>query len=127
MHRTRLTERKIARRLELVETLIYRRRQPVPPFRFHPGDDPLVVPNVDNGDWPVMEPGACWGELGQDFTMRTTFTVPTDDCIAVMHGGQILQYDTPLNVYDKPADLFVDGPMVLTGLTLWRRREKAGQ
>ena len=74
-----------------------------------------------------MEPGACWGELGQDFTMRTTFTVPTDDCIAVMHGGQILQYDTPLNVYDKPADLFVDGPMVLTGLTLWRRREKAGQ
>jgi len=72
LHRIRLTERKIAHRLELVETLVYRRRQPLPPLRFHPGDDPLVAPNVDNGDWPVIEPGACWGELGQDFTMRTT-------------------------------------------------------
>ena len=31
------------------------------------------------------------------------------DRIAVMQGGQILQYDTPLNVYDKPADLFIGG------------------
>jgi multiple sugar transport system ATP-binding protein len=31
------------------------------------------------------------------------------DRIAVMHGGQILQYDTPLNVYDKPANLFIGG------------------
>jgi multiple sugar transport system ATP-binding protein len=31
------------------------------------------------------------------------------DRIAVMRGGQILQYDTPLNVYDKPADLFIGG------------------
>jgi len=31
------------------------------------------------------------------------------DRIAVMEGGQILQYDTPLNVYDKPANLFIGG------------------
>ncbi len=31
------------------------------------------------------------------------------DRIAVMRDGQILQYDTPLNVYDKPADLFIGG------------------
>ena len=31
------------------------------------------------------------------------------DRIAVMQGGQILQYDTPLNVYDKPANLFIGG------------------
>lgn len=86
MHRIRLTEPKIARRLELVRTLIYWRRQPLPPFRFHAGDEPLIVPDVDDGDgstelaevWPVIEPGACWGELGQDFTLRTTFTVPSD-------------------------------------------------
>ena len=31
------------------------------------------------------------------------------DRIAVMRDGQILQYDTPLTVYDKPADLFIGG------------------
>ena len=31
------------------------------------------------------------------------------DRIAVMHNGQILQYDTPLNVYDNPANLFIGG------------------
>ena len=31
------------------------------------------------------------------------------DRIAVMRDGQILQYDTPLNVYDRPADLFIGG------------------
>ncbi len=31
------------------------------------------------------------------------------DRIAVMRDGQILQYDTPLNVYDKPANLFIGG------------------
>ena len=31
------------------------------------------------------------------------------DRIAVMRSGQILQYDTPLNVYDKPANLFIGG------------------
>jgi len=78
MHRIRLTEPKIARRLALVETLVYRRHQPLPPFRFHAGDEPLVAPDVDDGDWPVIEPGSCWGELSQDFTLRTTFAVPGD-------------------------------------------------
>ena len=60
MHRIRLTEPKIARCLELVETLVYRRRQPLPPFRFHPGDAPLVAPDVDGIAWPVIGPGDCW-------------------------------------------------------------------
>ena len=78
MHHIRLTERKITHRLELIETLIYRRRQPLPPFRFHAGDDPLVAPDVNDGDWPVIEPGDCWGEPDQNFTLRTTFTAPAD-------------------------------------------------
>lgn len=78
MHRILLTELKIARRLELVETLVYRRRQPLPPFRFHAGDEPRVAPDVDDGDWPVIEPGACWSELRQNYTLRTTLTVPAD-------------------------------------------------
>ena len=78
MHRIRFTEDKIARRLESVETLVYRRRLPLPPFRFHAGDEPLVAPDVDDGGWPTIEPGTCWGERGQSFTLRTTFTVPAD-------------------------------------------------
>jgi hypothetical protein len=59
LHRIRLTERKIACRLKLVETLVYRRRQPLPPFRFRAGDEPLVTSDVDDSVWPVIEPGAC--------------------------------------------------------------------
>ena len=78
MHRIRLTEPKIARHLELVKTLVYRRRQPLSSFRFHAGDEPLIAPDVDDGDWPLIEAGTCWGKLRQDFTLRTTFTVPSD-------------------------------------------------
>ena len=78
MHRIRLTKRKIARHLELVGTLTYRRRQPLSPFRFHAGDEPLVAPGVDDSDWPILEPRAPWGERNQDFTLRTTFSVPND-------------------------------------------------
>ena len=78
LQRIRFAEDNFARRLESVETLVYRRRQPLPPFRFHAGDEPLVAPDVDDGGWPIIEPGACWGEPGQSFTLRTTFTVPAD-------------------------------------------------
>lgn len=78
MHRTRLTEHKIAHRLKLVETLVYRRRQPLSPFRFHAGHEPLVAPDVDDRGWPFIEPGTCWGEADQNFTLRATFTVPSN-------------------------------------------------
>ena len=74
LHRIRLTEPKIARRLELVETLIYRRRQPLPPFRFHPGDEPLVAPDVDDGGWSVIEPGER-SVLKTYFWKRSTFSI----------------------------------------------------
>jgi len=77
LHRIRLTERKIARRLALLERRIFRRRQPLPPFRLHPGDEPLVAPDIDDGDWPVVAPGSRWGRPRQSFTLRTTFAVPT--------------------------------------------------
>jgi len=47
LHRIHLTERKIARRLELVKPLVYRRRQPLPPFRFRTGDESIVA--MDRG------------------------------------------------------------------------------
>jgi len=76
VHRIRLTERKIAHYLELVKTLVYRRRQPLPAFRFRASDEPLVAADVDDDTWPVIEPDDCWGEPGQSFTLRTTFISP---------------------------------------------------
>ena len=78
MYRIRMTEPKIAHRLRLIDTLIYQRRQPLPPFRFHAGDELLIARDVVEDDWPVIEPGACWGKSGQDFTLRTSFLVPDD-------------------------------------------------
>jgi len=78
LHRIYLTEQKIARYLEQITALVYRRRHPLPPFRFHPGAEPLVAPDVDDGDWPTVPPGTCWGAQDQEFTLRTTFAVPLD-------------------------------------------------
>lgn len=78
MHYIRLTEDRIIRRLELAKTLVYRRRQPLAPLRFRAGDELLIAPDVDDANWPVVEPGNCWNKPGQNFSLRTTFRVPTD-------------------------------------------------
>ena len=79
MHRVRWTLEKISARFRfLSETAIYRRTQALMPFKFHAGSQPLVGVDVDDGDWTVIEPGSYWGELRQDFTLRTTFAVPGD-------------------------------------------------
>jgi len=77
-HHMHLTEAKIASRLRLIEKLVYQRRQPLPAFRFHAGEERLTAVNVDDSDWPVIEPGTCWGQSSPIFTLRTTFVVPTD-------------------------------------------------
>lgn len=77
MHGVRFTAEKLAARLKLVEGAIYRDRLPLPPFRFHAGAAPLVGVNIDDRDWPALVPGTPWGTLRQDFTLRTSFAVPS--------------------------------------------------
>ncbi|MBV7328440.1 alpha-mannosidase [Chloroflexi bacterium TSY] len=48
------------------------------PFRFKVGSDPLVGVDGNDSDWSLIEPGSYWGELRQEFTLRTTFAVPPD-------------------------------------------------
>ncbi|HIQ06037.1 MAG TPA: hypothetical protein EYH31_10210 [Anaerolineae bacterium] len=50
----------------------------MPSFCFYISDELLVAPDVDEGDWAVIELGVCWGEPGRDFILCTTFTVPAD-------------------------------------------------
>jgi hypothetical protein len=52
IHKTRWTAQKIARRLSLIEPLVYRQRHPLEPFRYTtlpgPMADPPIGPNVDD-------------------------------------------------------------------------------
>ena len=78
MHRVLLTEQQMLRYLELVRPLCYRHRLHIPPFHFHAGEEPLVDINLDDGAWPLLEPGTSWAEARRGFTLRTTFKIPDD-------------------------------------------------
>jgi len=81
-HKTRWTSLKIAQRLTLIQPLIYRRYQPLPPFRYRelsgPAEPPPVGPKVDDSDWITLTPNTYWGKWFTDFVMRTQFQVPDD-------------------------------------------------
>ena len=82
IHKIRWTPQKIAQRLRLIEPLVYRRRVPLPPFRFKalsgPMEPPPIGPDVDDAAWPVIHPHTYWGEWVTDFVLRTEFQVPED-------------------------------------------------
>lgn len=82
LHEVRWTARKIEQRIDLIEPLVYRNRHPLPPFRHvslsDPLDDPPVGPDVDDGDWLVIEPNTYWGQWMTDFALRSQFQVPND-------------------------------------------------
>ncbi len=79
-HSLRWTVEKITQRLALIEPLVYRRRAPLPPFRYQalpgPAAKPPVTAEVDDRLWPVIAPNSYWGQPGTDFTLRSTFQVP---------------------------------------------------
>ena len=81
-HDIRLTSRKINRRLELIEPLVYRRRQPLLPFQYlkleSPQVDPPVSLQVDDADWQSLPWGSYWCEPHADFVLRTQFQIPSD-------------------------------------------------
>ncbi len=80
-HEIRWTAEKIAQRIKLIEPLVYRHLQKLPPFRLHLEPDtepgaPLVKPNIDDHDWPIVQPYTYWGAWQANFTLRTTFQCP---------------------------------------------------
>jgi alpha-mannosidase len=81
-HKVRWTSLKISQRIDLVESLVYRQRHPMPPFYYTQLSDPMGHPpvgtDVDHSTWPVIEPNSYWGEWMTDYALRTTFQVPAD-------------------------------------------------
>ena len=80
MHTIRWTIEKISQRLALIEPLVYRRRAPLPPFRYRALPDPVTAPPLEANDahWPIIEPHSYWGQPFTDFVLRATFQVPPD-------------------------------------------------
>jgi alpha-mannosidase len=82
IHEVRWTARKIEQRIELVETLVYRQQQPIPPFRYtvmsSAMESPPVGPQVADGDWPTIQPNTYWGKWMTNYTLRSAFQVPPE-------------------------------------------------
>ncbi len=81
-HDMRFTRKKLETRLKLIGPLIYRKTTPINPFRYKLNDSSdqpgQVGVDVDDSDWPVIEPETYWGQWCSDFTLRSRFTVPAD-------------------------------------------------
>ena len=81
-HQIRWTAQKIAQRVQLVNSLVYRRRTTLPYFRFRqlagPEEAPLTTPTVDDSHWPVIEPGTIWANPDTNFVLRTQFQLPAN-------------------------------------------------
>lgn len=82
IHKVRWTSQKIAKRIRLIESLVYRDCYPLPPFRYTtlsgPMEVPPIAPGVNDSDWPVIESNTYWGEWMTNYALRTEFQVPSD-------------------------------------------------
>ncbi|HZA41390.1 MAG TPA: alpha-mannosidase [Actinomycetota bacterium] len=80
-HQKRHTAEKIARRIALVEPLVYRRTVALPNFRYRalsgPSEKPAVAGEV-RAALSEIEPYSHWGEPQRDFELHGSFEVPAD-------------------------------------------------
>jgi alpha-mannosidase len=81
-HKQRWTPEKVKQRLELIAPLVYRKRKPLPPFRYLELENALTPPTIgvqeDDSDWRTLDAHEYWGTWRQDFVLRTIFTIPED-------------------------------------------------
>ena len=79
-HDARFTAEKIAKRLELIRPLVFRNKQPLPPFWILPLKDAIEEPplDADPSTWDRVPHNSYWGKPDLNFLMRSHFTVPSD-------------------------------------------------
>ena len=80
-HAVRWTIEKIQQRLMLIEPYVYRFCCDLSPFRLHLIADTVqqALPlgqDVDDSDWPYIEPHSYWGDWRSHFILRSTFQIP---------------------------------------------------
>ena len=76
----RWTEEKIGQRIELVNSLVYRRQSPLPAFRYKELAGPEAAPllDADSSDWQEIHPYDYWGKRFTDFMLCSEFSIPED-------------------------------------------------
>ncbi len=81
-HDIRWTSAKIAQRLHLVDSLVYRQRRLFDSFRLRVLRGPHLKTDddstIDKGDWTEVAPNSYWIELQTGFLLRSRFSVPAD-------------------------------------------------
>jgi alpha-mannosidase len=77
-YQQRFTAEKIAKRLTLLQPLIFRHKAPLPDFSLKYLAAPTTAPPLseDTSNWDTLPPFTYWAKAEQDFILRTTFTVP---------------------------------------------------
>lgn len=112
LHSIRWTHEKAAQRLALIEPLVYRRHQPLPPFRYwkldQPSEAPPVAPDLDDSAWPEVAANSYWAGWLTTFVLRASFMVP-----AAWDSGAPVALHLPLGVsgdFSHPEALaYIDG------------------
>lgn len=116
-HNIYWTVEKVAARIALIAPLVYRRRQPIMPFRYQalasPMTPPPVEPGLDYEDWPMIPFDSYWGTWATDFVLRTRVSVPPGWGDEGEHGGPLALH-LPLGVagdiFTHPEALaYIDG------------------
>jgi len=79
-HKIRWTTTKIAQRLSLIESMVYRRRESLPDFHLAYTADPRHYPvfPIDYTNYLIQKPDTYWAGADQNFILDTTFCVPSD-------------------------------------------------
>ena len=79
-HEKRFTIDKLKTRMRLLEPLVYREKQALDPFKYHlhnSAEQPGKVGiDIDDSNWPCIDPDTYWGKWYSNFTLRSSFSVP---------------------------------------------------
>lgn len=87
IHHMRFTAQKIAHRLALIETRLFRKQIDLPPFRYLalPRDfDPPYFDKIDwldhfnPAEWEIIRPNQEWGEWKTNFLLQSSFCAPAE-------------------------------------------------
>lgn len=86
-HKSHFTSQKISRRLALIEPLVYRRRQPLPPFRFLSlgsllAKPPAGAPGDASSGEQAQSSDNSWSGQMTNFTLREDFQAALDKPLA---------------------------------------------
>lgn len=108
-HQQRFTAQKIAKRIELLESLIFRKKSTLGTFFLKYLDSPTTPPPLveDTSTWDTLPPHTYWAKADQNFILRTTFTIP--EAFNADHLALYLPLGEPESFSHPESLIYIDG------------------